>query len=1136
MFWPSFPPRFLAMMRNWAAPVTASLAMMEPVGLPSGTLTFLLSDVEGSTHLWEVAREPMAVALPRSLQLVEEVASAHGGVLPVEQGEGDSRLAVFPRAADALAAALAIQRAMTDEAWPAGAGLRVRIALHAGDARLRDERTYGGGVVHRAARLRALARGGQVLVSRAVHDLVADELPAGMELADLGRHRLRDLSRPEEVFELRHPDLPVVDGGLRSLAAVPNNLPSAVSSFVGRVAERGQLGELVSAHRLVTVTGPGGCGKTRLTLEVAADTAADRPDGIWLAELSGVADPDLVADTVLAAVDVGEVAGMDAIDRLSTFLQSRRALLVIDNCEHLVDAVADAAHRLLQACPNLVLVATSREPLGVTGETVWRVPPMTIGSNGEGDAEALFAERARAVRANFTVNDANQDAVASICRRLDGIPLAIELAAARARSMSVKDIAAGLDDRFRLLAGGSRTALARQRTLQASVQWSYELTDPLERAVLRRLAVFQGSFDVAAAERIAAAGEVDEVAVLDLLGRLVDKSLVQVEEAPDGEVRYRLLDTIRHFGRDRLADEAEVEATQARHLAWVRDLSEKAEPTLEGGDLATLIRLDDQLDDIRVALAWACSDPERAATAVAIVGALGMYWLLRARYREGIDWCREALAADPERAGVTDRLRARWALVNAEIYGIAGEIGEAAVEEAAVIADAAAAVGHTVLEARCRGLVGLAVGFAEPAAGMPLLDQVVPLADEAGDDFTQVDNRHNRGYVHLFRGNLAASAADFAAVRPVAERLGNGWHLGFDGHARAFLALAGGDPAAAVAVARAGQAAARRTGESNSDACASWALCNALVDHGRPAEALRELTNAEERFARRPGFCTEACMTAARAYVLSSMEDDEAAAVAARRCITAGAECGVPWMSGFGVLHLAAVERRSGDFAAASATLTLVDEAVDQGVRYFVPDVALERARLCRAAGQPDQAEEQAHAALVAAVEMGFRKTAVLALEELAHLSASAGSAAEAARLLGAGRAARRTGELVPNAEERRWIEATTSTVVALLGDEAAGALRAGEELSLEDAVAYARRARGERGRPAAGWGSLTPTERQVVDLVVAGFTNPQIAERLLMSRGTVKAHLTHVFTKLAVASRAELAAVAARQAQASAR
>ena len=1108
--------------------MNAEFAIMGGVTLPSGTLTFLLSDVEGSTRLWEVEREAMAVALPRSLQLVEDVASSYGGVLPVEQGEGDSRLAVFPRAADALTAAVAIQRAMAEQPWPDGAALRVRIAVHAGDARLRDERTYGGGVVHRAARLRALARGGQVLVSRAVHDLVADELPVGMELVDLGRHRLRDLSRPEEVFELRHPDLAVVEGGLRSLAAVPNNLPSPVSSFVGRADERAELGGLLAIHRLVTVTGPGGCGKTRLTLEVAADAAAEQPDGIWLVELSGVADAEHVADTILASVDVGEVVGVDAIDRLSAFLESRRALLVLDTCEHLVEAAADAAHRLLASCPRLGVVATSREPLGVTGEMVWRVPPMTVGEHGEGDGVALFVERASAVRSNFTLSESNQDAVSAICRRLDGIPLAIELAAARVRSLSIKDIAAGLDDRFRLLAGGSRTALARQRTLEASVQWSYELTDPEERAVLRRLAVFQSSFDLAAAEQVATGGDVDELAVLDVLGRLVDKSLVQMDESPTGDVRYSLLDTIRQFGRDRLAEAGEVDDALARHLAWLCDLCEAAEPALHRGDLATLARIDDQLDDVRVALAWAGSDPDRASAAVAIVGALGFYWLLRGRFREGIEWCRRSLAAAPDVPGEAERLRARWALADATFYG--GEPGQA-VEEAAALAADANAAGLPVFEARCRALLGLAVMYEDPEPGVAILDEAVTLALEARDDFTIIDNHHCRGFGHLFLADLAASAADFTAVRPLAERSGNGFHLGWDGAFRAWLALLAADPNEAEVAARAGQAAARRAGESNSDALATQYLCFALADRGRAEQALREIDVAVELFARRPGQLTEVCMAAARAYVLSSVEDDTGADLAARHCLVRSREGGFPF-AGYGVLVTAAVLRRAGDFSAAQSALAEADEIIERGHRLFAVDTALERARLWRAIGEPDRAEDSAHAALAAAFETGFRRTVVVALEELTHLSAAAGSINDATRLLMACQAARRVIGLVPTAEERRWIDETTAAVVAHLGDpeDAAAAFAEGEQLSLEGAVAYVRRARGERGRPAAGWGSLTPTERQVVDLVVDGHSNPQIAERLFMSLGTVKAHLAHVFAKVGVSSRAELAAMATRR------
>ena len=1101
--------------------------MMSTVGLPSGTLTFLLSDVEGSTRLWEAEREAMAAALPRSLQLVEEVASSYGGVLPVEQGEGDSRLAAFSRAADALAAALAIQRALINEPWPDGAALRVRIALHAGDSRLRDERTYGGGVVHRAARLRALALGGQILVSRAVHDLVADELPSGMELVDLGRHRLRDLSRPEQIFELRHPDLPVVEGGLRSLRAVANNLPSAVSSFIGRVDERATLSDLLATHRLVTVTGPGGCGKTRLALEVAADAAVHRPDGIWLIELSGVADPELVADTVLASVDVGEVAGVEAIDRLSAFLQSRRALLMLDTCEHLVEAVAEAANRLLQTCPDLVLVATSREPLGVTGEVVWRVPPMSVGEDGEGDAVALFVERAGAVRANFALNESNRTAVTAVCRRLDGIPLAIELAAARVRSLSVKDIAAGLDDRFRLLAGGSRTALARQRTLEASVQWSYELTSAEERAVLRRLSVFQGDFDLNAAERVAAAGDVDEVAVLDVLSRLVDKSLVQMEETSGGEVRYWLLDTIRQFARDRLAEAAEVDETLARHLAWLREFCEAAESALQRGDLSTLAAIDDQFDDVRVALAWACADPERASAAVSIVGALGHYWLLRGRFREGIDSCRRALAAAAYESTDVEQLRARWALVNAEFYGLDPVL---AVEEAETVAADAAAAGLAVFEARCRALLGLAVMYGDPGPGVALLDDAVALAHEAGDDFTIIDNHQCRGFGRLFLADLGGSAADFDEVRPLAERSGNGFHLGWDGAFRSWLAAARGDPAAGVAAGREGQAAARRAGESNSEALSIQFLCFALADSGRAEEALRELEVADQLFARRPGQLTEVCTTAARAYVLSSVENDAEAASAARRCVARAREGGVLFIAGYGILVLAAVLRRAGDIAAANGALAELEDMIEAGHRLFAVDTPVERSRTYRAGGEPDRAEESAHLGLVTGMAAGFHRSVVFALEELAHLGAAAGAGSEAARLLGACAALRQAMGLVPSGEERHWIEETMAAIGARVGDEAVAAMEEGGRLSLDEAVAYARRARGERGRPAAGWGSLTPTERQVVDLVVEGHSNPQIAERLFMSLGTVKAHLAHVFAKLGVSTRAELAALAARR------
>ena len=368
---------------------------------------------------------------------------------------------------------------------------------------------------------------------------------------------------------------------MRSLAAVPNNLPSSVSSFVGRAHELAEVAELLAAHRLVTLTGPGGCGKTRLALETAADAAADRSGGVWLVELSGLADPDLLADSLLRAVDVGEAPGVAALDRVAEYLRDRRALILFDTCEHLIDAAAVVAERLLAGCPHLAVLATSREPLGVGGETTWRVPPLCLD-----DAVGLFVERARQSRPNFSLDAANTETVAGVCRRLDGIPLAIELAAARVRALSVERILAGLGDRFRLLAGGSRTALPRQQTLQASMEWSHDLLSAREQVALRRLSVFAGSFDLDATEAVIAGGDIAEVEVLDLLVALVTKSLVQADEDAGGEVRYRLLDTIRHFGRDRLVDAGEIDEVRDRHLGWLLALARSAAPGLDRADVA----------------------------------------------------------------------------------------------------------------------------------------------------------------------------------------------------------------------------------------------------------------------------------------------------------------------------------------------------------------------------------------------------------------------------------------------------------------------------------------------------------------------------------------------------------------------
>jgi DNA-binding CsgD family transcriptional regulator len=474
-----------------------------------------------------------------------------------------------------------------------------------------------------------------------------------------------------------------------------------------------------------------------------------------------------------------------------------------------------------------------------------------------------------------------------------------------------------------------------------------------------------------------------------------------------------------------------------------------------------------------------------------------------------------------------ERFRARWALANATFYG--GDPAEA-MDQASALAAESAAAGLTVFEARCRCLIGLGVTWEDPVAGAAILDDAVALAREAGDGFALIDNQHCRANAQFLLGNLAAGEADMAAVRPLAEASGSGFHLGWDGGARALAAVVAADPAGAIGAGRAGQAVARRAGESNSDAMATQFLCFALADTGHPEEALREIAVAGELFARRPGWLTGTCLAAAEAYVLATAGRDEAAAPAAARSAERARQDGAPSFAGYGLLVTAAVRRRAGQFDRARAALSELDEMIDRGHGLFAAETGLERARLWRAMGEPDRAEETAHTALIAAFETGFRRVVLLALEELAYIAGASGAVNQAARILGACRAMRHVAGLVPSAEERRWIDGTTAAIVARLGDEAAeGALAEGERLCLDEAVGYVRRARGERGRPAAGWGSLTPTEHRVVDLVVGGLSNPQIADRLFMSRGTVKAHLAHVFAKLGVATRAELAAMAAR-------
>ena len=473
---------------------------------PTGTATFLLTDIEGSTRNWEASPESMHAALVKHDHLMGAVIHAHGGEVLTERGEGDSFFAAFGQASDAVAAACEAQTRLWAESWPEQAPIRVRLAIHTGEAGL----DYRGPDVNRCARLRSIAHGGQVLLSAAAAALVRTRLPDGAALVDLGPHRLRDLTHPERVFQLTHPNLPGDFPPVRSLDSYKHNLPVQLTNFVGRDREIEEVKELLFGHHLVTLTGAGGSGKTRLALQVAGELVDRFDEGVWLVDLAAVTDAATVVRAVASAVGAVESAGRPLTESLIEHVRGKKLLLIVDNCEHVIGASSELVEMLLRSLPELRIVATSREALNVPGEAAWRIPTMSLPERRRAptaheiarfEAVQLFADRAANARRGFALTDRDAADVAEICRRLDGIPLAIELAAARLRILSSHDILARLEDRFRLLTGGSRTALPRQQTLRAAVEWSHDLLSEPERILFRRLSALVGGFDLDAAER-----------------------------------------------------------------------------------------------------------------------------------------------------------------------------------------------------------------------------------------------------------------------------------------------------------------------------------------------------------------------------------------------------------------------------------------------------------------------------------------------------------------------------------------------------------------------------------------------------------------------------------------------------------
>ena len=640
--------------------IAVSIAPMDNPA-PSGTVSFLFTDIEGSTRLWEHSTDSMRLAVARYDTLLKDAIERHNGC--VFKTAGDTFRAAFPTADEAVSAAVEANLSLLELDWGAGGPLRVRMALHTGQAEARNG-DYFGPTLNRAARLLALAYGCQTLVSHATYELTRDALPAGVGLRDLGTHRLKDLSSPEHVWQLLHPSLPDEFPPLKSLEYLPTNLPVQLTSFIGRDKEMADVRALLSTSRLLTLTGSGGTGKSRLSLQVAAAVLDEYADGVWLVELAAIVEPALVPQAAAVALQIRELPGQSVKRTVVEALASKSLLLILDNCEHILDAAADFADAVLKGCPGVKVFVSSREGLGLAGERTYRVPSLgippgpdathklTLETIGEYESVRLFAERAAMVGTGFSITKDNAPAVARLCYRLDGIPLALELAAARVRSLPVAQIEARLHDRFRLLTGGSRTALPRQQTLRALMDWSYDLLSAQEKTLLNRLSLFASGWDMEAAESVCVrigsnSIEIEEWEILDLISALVDKSLVVYEEQGVTS-RYRLLETVRQYAREKLAETGEGQAYRNRHCDWYLALAEEAKPQLSG-DRQTywLDRLEREHDNLRAALDYCVDDPEGAETGLRLGAALQQFWWTHGYLTEGRERL-TALLARPE--------------------------------------------------------------------------------------------------------------------------------------------------------------------------------------------------------------------------------------------------------------------------------------------------------------------------------------------------------------------------------------------------------------------------------------------------------------------------------------------------------
>ncbi|MBX3314376.1 MAG: hypothetical protein KF906_08660 [Actinobacteria bacterium] len=1105
---------------------------------PTGTVAFLFTDIEGSTEAWATDPAAMSAAVARLEELLD--VAAVGGRRAVEQGAGDSAVLAFERASDAAVAAVAAQRAIGAEVWPTPEPLRVRMALHLGEVEVTRDGAYRGTTMNRCGRLLGTAHGGQVVASGSFVAIAGESEPtpgAGTDTIswlDLGTHRLRDIEVPMRIWQLTHPDLDAEHPPLRTPEGQGLHLPGTTSGLVGRRGELARLQELVGAERVVTLVGMGGSGKTRLAIEVA-HAALDRGgvldvEEVGWVDLAKVTDPAALDALVVSELALHHGSG-NLRRRIVDHLRARRALVVLDNCEHVLAATAGLVEDLVAGTAEVRVLATSREPLEVGGEAIVRLGPLGLPADPEGadlldsDAGALFVDRVARVRGNVELEGEDRAAAAEICRRLDGVPLALELAAARARSLPLPVVAERLEQRFALLMGGAGTAHARQRTLEASVAWSYDLLEEAEQTALCHLSTFAGPFDLAAAGAVMAVDGADPV---DMVAALVDRSLL-AEESRGSDPRYRMLETVRYYARDRNVQSGDATACRERHLTWVRSVIEGdgTVDRFEGPDAADAVRAVDEIaDEVRAAMDWALSSG-RALDTLAIAAALGWYWVWRGLAAEGGRWLERAEAAltaagvdvDP---GLAARAGFAWQQVATHRFQSHEEVERVSATAIAAAVEA----GDRSVEARLRLMLGTHHSFRDPVGNRAEVEAAAELCREHGGPFWAVMADGHLAQSAMFRTQTREAIGPTEAAERGARALGHHQLAAESITRRCDIAASLGDYDGALAAMddldRALDGVSMR--ENRSIAVRATELVR--LQRGDVDGVITRMRLAIDEYMRDEdlqfvpllaGVLGDALVAAGRPDEAVEVLEPIWVLPEIRAARVYALMLDVPLMT---ALWAAGSHDRAREVAASSASVAEVigSEMLAARVQVVVAGFDLD-------SGSPASAEGPLHEALGVLADLGHRQLVCDALEEVARLELDFGRPAAAAVMLGGSLAERDAQQVVLRPARQATYETTLARVREELGDEEAEArFASGRALPLDDVVALAQRGRGERTRPTFGWDGLTETERRVAELVAEGLTNPQIAERLVVGRETVKSHVASVLRKLDVANRVELA------------